>query len=376
MQKRLALAKEALKDMFEYFDNGGGQIGILDATNSSRSRRDMVTAECRKKGVDVFWVESLCEDADTIETNIRGVKVKLPEYSHMPVEEAVRDFKERIEHYRTVYETLDPDGVEKDDSFIQIKDLGRRFFVSRPQGILPMRIVRYLMNVHIRPRSIYLTRHGESVHNKSGKLGGDSGLSPAGLQYSRALKVFMNDQKVDDLKVWTSTLKRTVQTSIYFQGVESFKALDELDAGECDNLTMEEIGQRHPKVIEGRSANKFHYRYPRGESYRDVVERLEPMIVELERQENVLVITHQAICRCLLAYFENIPQEELVEQLPYLEVPLHTVIKVTPYNGGCSIEHFAIGPSAVNTHVPRGPVTPTTPGTITLGANTDGVGKK
>jgi broad specificity phosphatase PhoE len=50
-----------------------------------------------------------------------------------------------------------------------------------------------------------------------------------------------------------------------------------------------------------RAANKYHFRYPRGESYRDVVERLEPMIMELERGDDLLVISHQAVIRCLLA---------------------------------------------------------------------------
>ena len=36
-----------------------------------------------------------------------------------------------------------------------------------------------------------------------------------------------------------------------------------------------------------------------GESYRDVVVRLEPVIMELERQENVLVVGHQV--RTILA---------------------------------------------------------------------------
>jgi 6-phosphofructo-2-kinase / fructose-2,6-biphosphatase 2 len=30
-----------------------------------------------------------------------------------------------------------------------------------------------------------------------------------------------------------------------------------------------------------------------GESYRDVVVRLEPVIIELERQDNILIIGHQ-----------------------------------------------------------------------------------
>lgn len=39
------------------------------------------------------------------------------------------------------------------------------------------------------------------------------------------------------------------------------------------------------------------------QSYEDLVARLEPVIMELERQENVLVVAHQAVLRCLLAYF-------------------------------------------------------------------------
>ena len=37
-----------------------------------------------------------------------------------------------------------------------------------------------------------------------------------------------------------------------------------------------------------------------GESYRDVVARLEPVIMELERQENVLVVGHQVGDSCLI----------------------------------------------------------------------------
>lgn len=43
------------------------------------------------------------------------------------------------------------------------------------------------------------------------------------------------------------------------------------------------------------------------QSYEDLVQRLEPVIMELERQENILVICHQAVMRCLLAYFLDKP---------------------------------------------------------------------
>jgi broad specificity phosphatase PhoE len=47
-----------------------------------------------------------------------------------------------------------------------------------------------------------------------------------------------------------------------------------------------------------RDKDKYHYRYPSGESYEDLVARLEPVIMELERQSNVLVVSHQAVLRC------------------------------------------------------------------------------
>lgn len=40
--------------------------------------------------------------------------------------------------------------------------------------------------------------------------------------------------------------------------------------------------------------DKLAYRYPRGESYLDVIARLEPMILEMERhREPLLIISHQ-----------------------------------------------------------------------------------
>lgn len=63
-------------------------------------------------------------------------------------------------------------------------------------------MVRYLMSVHLsneteaKPRAIYLTRHGESIFNKQSRIGGDSGLTVAGQQYSAALKSFMDSQVI------------------------------------------------------------------------------------------------------------------------------------------------------------------------------------
>jgi broad specificity phosphatase PhoE len=54
----------------------------------------------------------------------------------------------------------------------------------------------------------------------------------------------------------------------------------------------------------------------------DVIARLEPVIFEIERQkQDIVIVSHQAVLRCLYAYFQDLPLEEC----PYISIPLHTV---------------------------------------------------
>lgn len=50
----------------------------------------------------------------------------------------------------------------------------------------------------------------------------------------------------------------------------------------------------------------------------------------------------------LIIFFIN-----FLGELPYLEVPLHTVIKLTPVAYGCDIEYIKINVDAVCTHRPK-----------------------
>lgn len=54
------------------------------------------------------------------------------------------------------------------------------------------------MNLHTLPRTFYLTRHGQSEYNLLGKIGGDSGLTPAGMEYARRLAIFAREEIAKD----------------------------------------------------------------------------------------------------------------------------------------------------------------------------------
>uniref|UniRef100_A0AAV2M5X6 6-phosphofructo-2-kinase domain-containing protein n=1 Tax=Knipowitschia caucasica TaxID=637954 RepID=A0AAV2M5X6_KNICA len=237
--------------------------------------------------------------------------------------------------------------IYRDLSYIKIIDVGQRYLVNRVLDHIQSRIVYYLMNIHITPRSIYLCRHGESELNVKGCIGGDSGLTVRGKEFAKKLSHFIQAQGISDLKVWTSQMKRTIQTAEALNvPYEQWKVLNEIDAGVCEELMYEEIQENYPLEFALRDQDKYRYRYPKGESYEDLVQRLEPVIMELERQENVLVVCHQAVLRCLLAYFLDKPAEEL----PYLKCPLHTVLKLTPVAYGCKVESISLNVEAVDTH--------------------------
>jgi 6-phosphofructo-2-kinase / fructose-2,6-biphosphatase 2 len=132
----------------------------------------------------LLFLESYCDDPDVITANIK-LKVSSgdPDYAHMSREEAEADFRKRIAAYESVYETLD----EKNLSYCKIFNVGKQVTINRINGYLQSRIAFYLMNLHLKPRSIYLSRHGESMYNVAGLIGGDSPLSKRGEKYAAAL---------------------------------------------------------------------------------------------------------------------------------------------------------------------------------------------
>ncbi|EPQ30366.1 uncharacterized protein PFL1_01892 [Pseudozyma flocculosa PF-1] len=351
---RSQMAEECLEQLIGWLKRGGN-VGIHDATNSTKARRKEIADRIAKEpDLKLVFLESICTDPAVIEKNI-AVKVSSgdPDYAGMTPEAAKADFLARIKHYEEGYEPVNADGTESDYSYVKVTDVGKSVVINKTQGYLESRIAFYLMNLHLTPRNIFFSRHGESQYNVEGKIGGDSCLSERGMAYAKALPQLIQDNIGDaPLTVWHSTLKRTGQTASFLPYPKlAWKSLDELDAGVCDAMTYEEIEKYYPEDYACRDEDKFNYRYRGGESYRDVVVRLEPIIMELERQENILIIGHQAIIRCLYAYFHALSQEDL----PYIKIPLHTVIQLTPKAYGCDEKRFQLPIEAVDTHRPRPP---------------------
>jgi len=107
----------------------------------------------------------------------------------MDPEQALDDFRQRLKGYEKVYEPLNE---ELDDGipFIKLIDVGKRVLANRIHGYLQSQILFYLANYHVQPRTIWLCRHGECENNVQGRIGGDSSLTPAGVEFSQRLAKF------------------------------------------------------------------------------------------------------------------------------------------------------------------------------------------
>lgn len=118
-------------------------------------------------------------------------------------------------------------------------------------------------------KTIYLTRHGHSEYNIKGIIGGNSNLTSKGIEYAKKLGLFLKNENLSNINLWTSTKNITNQTlSHVIDNINSdnlrnkHKNLDEINAGICEEMTYEQIKEKYPEEYKSRQNNKLQYRYP------------------------------------------------------------------------------------------------------------------
>lgn len=136
----------ALADLVQYMKHDGVRVGAFDATNSTFERRQHIIDVLNQSGLGVkkMFVESVCDQDELLEENIRKVKLSTPDYRDMDPQEAMNDFKQRRENYMSVYEPVD----EKDGSHIKIIN-SKQFIVNNIRGYLPLKYVLYDTNASL-----------------------------------------------------------------------------------------------------------------------------------------------------------------------------------------------------------------------------------
>ena len=257
--QRVAVLIDALDDTLRYLSRGG-DIAIIDGTNTTRDRRKIITDKiaAHSADYDILWIEILQSpsngsagasspagdtgncDASLLEGSASDTTFRVPatpstsgagvtdgivhqplsskqleELAHSPDFLDKEDYEKRMAYYRSKYQTLEED----EGPFIKFMgDVGKTLVLHDIHGFLSSKIVSFVMNVHTDSKPVFITRHGESDFNAKNLIGGDCGLTERGLQFAKTLGEFMMTEELSAhdaklLRVWTSTMRRARDTA-------------------------------------------------------------------------------------------------------------------------------------------------------------------
>lgn len=165
---------------------------------------------------------------------------------------------------------------------------------------------------------LYLIRHGQTAWNLERRLQGgrDSSLTRQGKCQAEAVAIGL--RKTPPAFILTSPLGRASKTAAIIGKalgipVEEDDRLGELRFGDAEGLTLEQIDARWPKFLEMREADKWHTRWPNGESYADADARIasfvqEVLVPRLDQPDTgtLAVIGHETMNMILLGRLLNL----------------------------------------------------------------------
>jgi broad specificity phosphatase PhoE/predicted kinase len=301
------------------------RVAIIDATNVSFERRKKIISFLGES--NILFIECINNDQEILEENIR-LKTHIPEFSHITESEAIYSLKKRIEYYETIYNPL-----QNEPNFIKIDTFNYKIIQYKVNDDLPFidRVRDFIVTPFI--KNLYLLRHTESVYNLYDKIGGDSELTPKGIEDAQKIAKYFSNKKIP--LIFTSSLKRTIQLAQIIKQYQkncqiiSFNEFNEINAGVCENMTYSEIRKTFPEIDRARKTNKYFYVYPQGEGYVSMEERIERGIKKViylsKHLDNIMIIGHRAVNRMILSYFVYKRQEDI----PYIYVPIDRYYHIT-----------------------------------------------
>lgn len=160
------------------------------------------------------------------------------------------------------------------------------------------------------PVKVILARHGETDWNAAARIQGKSDIPLNGRGRAQARELAAAVQRLGTVEViYASPLSRALETAQIIGralGLEPAPAIEltELNFGDWEGCSWEEIGRRWPEQFAAYSADRKNYAPPNGESYADMLRRARPFVDALRAGPSAgaaLCVCHSAVMRGLLA---------------------------------------------------------------------------
>lgn len=295
----------------------GGQVAILDATNASRTRRELIQSQL--DDYPTLYVECINNNEEILDASIRR-KVDTKEFSHINQDDAVKSFKDRVSYYKNIYCPL-----KHENNIIRLDSLNKKVIHEEIKETIPFydQVRDFLVTDTI--RHLYLVRHGETYFNLENRIGGNSELTEKGLKQADALGNYFSKKEIPI--IFTSEMKRTIQTAEPIKAGQEKCTLiplpefNEIDSGICECMSYDEIRSSRPDIYKTRKKDKYNYVYPEGEGYATMMERINRGINKVlylsDISKNIIIVGHRAANRMILSHFLFRREEDV----PYIYIP-------------------------------------------------------
>jgi broad specificity phosphatase PhoE/predicted kinase len=301
-----------------HFIAQGGDVAILDATNVSRKRRELILSMLTDH--PVLFIETVNSDPEILEANINR-KVRSPEFAHFSHQDAVASFKERIRYYEHIASPF-----QDEANYIQVDSLHNKILKFWLKDHLPHfeQLRDLLVTDYV--KNLFLVRHGQTTDNTVERIGGDAPLTDKGQEQASRLSNSFKSIRLP--YIFCSRKQRTWQTAKPICDMQSsgctliqLEEFNEIDAGVCEEMTYEEIKTQMPHVYYERLMDKYNYVYPQGEGYVSMRTRIDRGVKKAlflsGNADHIVIVGHRAVNRMILAHFLY----RRIEDVPYIYVP-------------------------------------------------------
>ena len=191
--------------------------------------------------------------------------------------------------------------------------------------------------------NIHLIRHGQTNWNAEGRIQGrsESDLDDTGIAQAKNLRPLINSLGIEEMYV--STSRRTRQTAELVGAdlvvpTSYHDELREINLGPWETRLWEEVNASAP-VEAGTFRNKPHkFELEGAETYAMLQQRgvsAIEMIRNKSQADNILVVSHGALLKVILAHYAGLPLSRLSE-FPSLPNCSHSILASSDSTDGSS----------------------------------------
>jgi broad specificity phosphatase PhoE/orotate phosphoribosyltransferase len=181
---------------------------------------------------------------------------------------------------------------------------------------------------------LIIVRHAEAEGNANRLFHGwtDSKITKKGHFQALAVAKRLSREKID--VVYSSSLKRTLQTAEYISEVKNLPIirtdkLKEINGGDWEDILWEILPEKWPKEYHSWEKKPHKHRMPNGESMTEFQSRIVDefkYIINKNKGKNVCVVTHGTAIKSLMCFFKGLELEEMIN-IPWYDNTSVTIVE-------------------------------------------------